>query len=193
MPEYGEVGFTLSDIKVAALASDNTYGTPGSLEYGQKLEFSPQADTDMIKAYGMAVELLAVVTHCTGAFDAGLIDDSAYQIIAGNAVASAAFGTTPNQYNRLDVQVGQDGLPYFGLIGKLFGVGGADLHVGFAKCKLDSMPGFTIEQNKFVLPSTAVSMITPDVSIRKLVRIERHETAEDISSDFDTWFASFFS
>lgn len=193
MPEYGEVGFTLTAIKIAALASDNTYGTPGSLEYGQKLEFSPEADQDELKAYGMSVELLSVVTRATGTLDAGLIDDSAYQIMAGNGVAVVTGGTTPNRYSQMDVLVGEDGLPYFGLIGRLMGVAGADLHLGFSKCKLDSFPGFTIEQNKFILPSVGMKMITPDITLRRLVRFKRHETGTAITDDFDTFFSGHFS
>ncbi len=193
MPEYGEVAFTLMDIKVAALASDNTYGTPVSLGYGQSLEFSAQADSDMIKAYGMGVELLRVITHATGTLSQGQLDFAGYAILIGNGFDKNDFGTTPAQYSQVDIQVGGSGLPYFGLVGKLAGVVGADLHVGFSKSMLDTMPSFTVEQNKFVLPSAAMTMITPDVTNRLLLSYETHETAEAITSDFDTFFDRHFS
>jgi hypothetical protein len=194
MPEYGEVSFTLLDIKAAALGSDNTYGTPVSLGYGQSLEFSPQADSDMIKAYGMGVELLRVITHATGTLSQGQLDFAGYAVLIGSGgFVKNDFGTTPTQYSQVDVKVGDSGLPYFGLIGKLAGVNGADLHLGFSKCMLDTIPGFTVEQNKFILPSCAMSMITPDVTNRMLLSYDTHETAQDITDDFDTFFARHFS
>lgn len=190
MPEYGEVAFTLSEIRVAPLLSNGTYGTSVALDYGQKLSFEPQADTDQIKAYGMIVERLAVTTHATGSLDQGLVDFDAYAVmIAGLAASSSETGSSPNKTTVLEHLVGDAGLPYFGLIGRLAALRGAGLHLGFRKCMLDKVPGFTVDQNKFILPSTTMTMITSDVTTRQLLRLKRLETNTAIPVDFNTFFA----
>lgn len=188
MPDYGQVGFTLIDIKIAPYNLDGTYGTAVSLQYGQKLGFKPVATNDMLTAYGMGVELLSVVTHGEGTLTQGLIDLPAYAVLIGGT--STESGSTPNRERTLDYTVGGQGLPYFGLIGKLAGVNNSDLHLGFRKCMLDSIPGFDMEQNKFILPETGMKMITPDVATRKLLRLRTHETAAAVPTVFTSFFAA---
>lgn len=188
MPLYGEVGYTIVDLRIAALLSTGLYGTSVQLDYLQELEFTTQADTDMIKAFGYQVESLSVPTHATGTMQLGSIDFSAYVILAG--LTEVISGTAPTEQSILDILAGgESGLPYFGVVGKLQSVLGADLHVGFFKAKLDTVPGFRMEQNRFILPQSAMTMIVNNQTDRKLVRLERHETAIVIESDFDVFFA----
>lgn len=184
--EATQVAFTLTAMSVAALDVSNwTYGTPVSLEYGQSLGFEPQHDTDQLKAYGKIVQMLSVLTHITGTLSQGLIDYPAYAVMVGQSQTSS--GTPPNVHKILDAVAGGSGMPYFGLVGKLATLQNGDLHIGFPMCKLEKMPGFTVEQNKFVLPSTNIVMVTP-ATASKPFRMKTHETATSVYTNFNTFF-----
>lgn len=186
MPEFASIGYNLVQIKIAALdTADYTFGTPVELEYGQELGFEAAADNQELKAYGLTVQLLSVITHFTGTLSQGLIDVNAYSILVGEASVDSG---SPVTQSTLDYLVGGAGLPYFGLIGRLASVGGADIHLGFPMCKLDRVPNFQIRQNEFIMPSSGIKMIAPDTTTRKAARLRRHVTTTAITADFDAFF-----
>lgn len=184
MPEFGEVVYTLTDLVIAALNSDGTYGTSLALDYGQSLTIEPIADNDTLKAFGMNVELLSVPIGAKFTLAQGSVQFAALEILLG--LTAVDSGTTPNQISTLDMLGGGAGLPYFGIIGKMASINGGAFKVGGFKAKLDSIPQIGVEQNKFVLPEVTGQFAAQNTTTRKLFRIKREETAAAIGtvSDF---------
>lgn len=187
-PTYGEVSFSIEGLSIATLNSDGTYGTPVSLVYGQTFGFTSEADTDQLKAFGMIVETLTVPTHFTGTFTQGAIDIDAYEIMCG--LTADVSGSSPSGQTDLSFTAGGSGLPYFGMIGRLAGVQGAGVLVGFPKMMLDSYPSFEVEQNRFIMPETSARAIVQDTTSRMAAKVRMLETAQEIPTDFDTFFGS---
>lgn len=187
MPTFGEVVYSIQDIWVASLSAAGTYGTPVKLDYPQKVEFKPAADTDMLKAGGMGVELLTVPTHVEGTIGLGALDLDGIAVLIGQSATTS--GTTPNQQRTLIVVAGGAGLPYWGMIGRMASPGGADKLIGLPKCMLDNPPQFMAEQNKFALPETGFKSVAASSSTGKLLYIQDRETAATGTPNFGTFFA----
>lgn len=182
MPEFSEVAFTLTDIVIAAL-SGGSYGSDVALSYAQTLTIEPQADNDMLKAEGMIVELLSVVTHATFKISSGAVDFAALEALLN--LTSSLSGTTPNQVDTLDFLAGGSGLPYFGYLGRFVTTEGGEFIVGGFKAMLDSIPNVGGDQNKFMLPEMAGSMAAQDTTDRRLFRAKKIETATTLPTVAD--------
>jgi hypothetical protein len=175
---YGEVVFSLKKLQIASYnILTDVMGTPVDLPEAQKLEFAFIADNDQIKAEGALTHLLSVITHGTFKMSNAGLSFEALAAITG--ASNASSGTTPTRSRKFRTAAGGDGLPYFTIAGKMSAEGGADFHVGLAVCKLDTMPSWTFEQNKFVLSEMAGKCIQR--SGGKVVYIDAHETATDIN------------
>lgn len=194
MPSYGDVIYNITGMYVAALQSDNAYGTPSYIDYGQELSWEYEADNDEIKSYGLIVESLSIPTKATGNFMQASMDFASFAILT--SFSGSESGSTPNQVNTLDLLVGGAGLPYFGIIAAFAAISGANMLAGFPKCKLQTIPGFTIEQNTFRTSEVGIDMFAPSTTVRKVSRYKKYETAAAIPSsanDFDTYFNGMFS
>lgn len=186
-PTYGEVVYSIQDIWIAALSAAGTYGTAVKLDYPQKVEFKGMADNDMLKAGGLGVELLTVPTHVEGVIGLGALDLEGIEVLIGQAMTSS--GSTPNGQRTLIIVGGGAGLPYFGMIGRMAATNGADKLIGLPKCKLDTPPQFTAEQNKFALPETGFKGVAANSATGKLMYIQDRETAASGTPNFGTFFA----
>lgn len=185
---YGDVVFTLNDLKVAPWLSGNTYSpTAVSLGYTSTLSFSVQADNDQIKAFGMLVELLSVITHIEGNIENAAIDSEASWVLSGFATTSS--GSAPSRTGTMDILGGGGGLPYFGAVGAFAGLNNSGIFVGIRKCKLDTFPEWNVDQNKFRMAKTGFKGVVPDTSSRYLIRIRKYETATTVPTDLNTFFA----
>jgi hypothetical protein len=100
-------------------------------------------------------------------------------------MANDSSNTTPNRQRTLELPPGGAGLPYFAIGGKMVGEQSDDLHAGLVCVKLDSIPSWKAEQNKFVMSGVSGKAIAPNN--RKLIYLRGHETAADI--DFATLFS----
>ena len=192
MPEFGDVIYNISGMYVAALQSDNTFGEPAFVEYGQDYSWDYEADTDEIMSYGQIVETLAIIKKATGTMKEASLNMASKSIMTGTSESES--GTSPNKIATIDFQTGGAGLPYFGIIVAGSSVAGNVL-AGFPKCKLQTIPSFKIEQNKFRLGEAKVDMLPPSSLIRKVSRIRRNETAASIpttGAGFDAFFAGMF-
>ena len=176
MPQFSEVLYNPVDYIVAKLNNDNSYGTPQRIDYFEKVTFDFEADTDEIKSAGMIVEALSIATKVTGSSDNGALNFAAMSIIQTDTPTSV-YGTTPNQYQYADIQVGGAGNPYFGQIVQFASTLGGGALVGFPKSMLDKKPGFDIDQNKFRVGSAEWSAFAPSVISRRVCRILKYETA----------------
>lgn len=185
-PAFGQVAFSLTGVKIFPYDPvAGTWSTGVDLEYVNVLEIKPEADSDEIMSGGMVVETLAVPTKATGKMTFAALNFNAY---------SALFGVTPASAGATNKSVkmvaGGRGNSYFGMIGKLLGVGTADAHVGFGKCMMMSHPSIKVEQNKFILPEMEVVMIAPDSSTGIYYKINTNSTDTAIGSAFGTWWAA---
>ncbi len=188
MPEFASVVFTITNIRVARLRADGTYDPVSySLQYGSEMSFEVEADTDQIKSYGMIVALLSIVTSLAGTLKQAAIDPPGLNIMV--AVDDTSTGSTPNRVATADFLAGGAGLPYFGAAGDFAAENGANAHLGLRKMKLDTMPGWMVEQNKFRLDEVKFRAIPIDTTTRKMHRLKRNETSAALPEDLNTFFA----
>jgi hypothetical protein len=175
---FGEVVFTLTELQIAPYnILTDVIGTAVVLPESQKFEFTPEGDTDEIMAGGKVTHLLSVMTKGTFTLSSAGIPFAALAIMTGWTHGSS--GSTPNQQTTLQGTPGGAGLPYFAVAGKMMGENGDDAHVGFVGCKLDAPPGWSIEQNKFLIGECSGSVIAPNA--RDMPYVEAHETAAAIN------------
>lgn len=184
---YADVVFTLTGLKVAPWLVGNSYSpTAVDLGYPSELSFTIQADADQIKALGMLVELLSVITHVEGKIKNAALDSEASYVMTGHATTSS--GSTPNRTGTIDYIAGGAGMPYFGVVGSLAGLNGSNLLVGIRKAKLNMPPAMVVEQNKFRMADTDFKGVVPDTTTGKLFRLRKYETAGSIPTDLNTFF-----
>lgn len=176
MPAYSEVVYNPTDLIVAKLNNDNTYGTPVRIDYFEKVTFDFEADTDEIKSGGLIVEALSIATKVTGSLDNGALNFAAMSIIQGDT-PTTSYGVTPNQYQYADITVGGSGNPYFGLIVLYASTLGGNLLAGFPKAMLSKKPAFEVDQNKFRVGSAEFGAYAPSVISRRVARLLKYETA----------------
>lgn len=191
MVAYSEVLYNITEAKVALLANDNTYGTPVAIDYLQTLTFEYEADTDEIMSGGLIVETLAIVKKATGEVSNAAMNWAAMAVMCG--LTAGDYGTTPNQYGVMDFAVGGAGLPYFGLIMRAEATLGGNVIIGFPKAKLQTYPGFEMDQNKFRLGSAGFDAVAPSTTVRKAVRVKKNETAGSVptsAADFLAFFTT---
>lgn len=196
MPNFGDVIYSPTSVVVAPLNADNSYGTAAVLEYVQKVSFEPTSDSDSIKAYGMEVEGLAILTSLEGTIEEASLDWTASAILTG--FSNTSSGVTPNQAVTQDALGGGSGYPYFGLIVTYAATNGAAFVVGFPKCKITEMPGFEVEQNKFRTGEISFKGFVASVSTRKFMRQRKYESASNVptfstAGAFDTFLGTLFA
>lgn len=187
MPEYGDVEFNLTDLRLAPLLSNNTYGGSVSLVYGNSLSFGPEAANDDLMSYGMLVERLAVLEKVTGQFQQGAFDATSLWIMTGATTSSS--GTTPSRQADTEILLGGSGLPYFGVIGNFASLNGANVLIGLRKIQLDTFPEWKVDANKFRISETNFTGMAIDTTTRKAVKMRRYETAVNNITDFNVFFA----
>lgn len=181
--------YTITDLRVARWDGSN-YGTVVQLAEGQMLQFEPQADTDEKKSYGLIRRLLTVVTHINFNIGVGLIQANAVWVMTGVAQSTSGSGSTLAQRLRLDA--GGGGLPYFGVVGNFAtddADGTGDIAIGLPLCKLDAPPSLSSEQNQFILPESSGKGIAnaSASNTRGCLIIDQNVTAQTIAN-FDAFF-----
>lgn len=191
MPSYGDVIYNPYEAFAAALLPNLTYGPPSRVDYMGKVSFEYESDTDELKSGGMIVETITIPTKVTGEIEQGSLDYITWAIMTG--FGAAEYSTTPNRYYRSTVKLGGEGLPYFGLIIAYAALSGANLLVGFPKVKLDTVPGFDQEQNKFRLSNSNFSGLAVSTSNRGAVVYQKNETAKSVPATSAAAFLDFFS
>ena len=189
MPQFAEVVYNITDAWVARLNLDNTYGTPVRVDYIGKVSFEYESDTDEIKSGGQIVETLTVPTKATGEITQASLDFAGMAVLLGTV--NGSYSTTPNQYGVQDIPVGGEGLPYCGLIVAYASVYGGNMLAGFPKFRLDTVPGFDADQNKFRIGSANFTAIAPSVNARKVVRYKKYETAAAVPQSAANFLAFF--
>lgn len=175
MPAFSEVIYNPFDVIVAKLNNDNTYGTPQRVDYFEKVSFDWEADTDEIKSAGLIVESLSVATKATGTLDTGALNFACMSIIQGDT-PTTVYGTTPSQYQYVDIEVGGAGNPYFGMMVLYASTLGGALIAGFPKAMLSKKPAFEVDQNKFRVGSADFNAFAPSTVIRRAARLLKYET-----------------
>ena len=178
--------YTITDLRVARWDGSN-YGTVVSLAEGQMLQFEPQADTDEKKSYGLIRRLLTVVTHVNINIGVGLVQANAIWVMCGIVQSVSGSGDTLTQRLRLDA--GGAGLPYFGVVGNFASDDLGDVVIGIPLCKLDTAPSLSSEQNQFILPeSSAKGIANASASNpRGVLYIDQNKEAQTIAN-FDAFF-----
>lgn len=176
---HSEILFTLVQCFVQPYnILTDTFGTAVELPETQTFEFGFVADTDQIKAAGYLQHLLTVTTHATFKLGSAGIPFEAMVTIAGATNSSSV--ASPNQLRRLRFSAGSSGLPYFALVGRLVGEQSDDAWIGLPCNKLDNVPGFKVEQNKFIMAEAGGRAIKSGT--RNLVEVFGHETALAITA-----------
>ncbi|MBL8162456.1 MAG: hypothetical protein JNJ61_10760 [Anaerolineae bacterium] len=191
MPQYGEVIYNPIEVYVATLNVDNTFGTPVAIDYLGKVSFNPEADSDDLMSAGMIVETLRIAKIVTGEISQGSLDFASLAVLCG--ITPGNYSTTPNRYSVADFKMGGAGLPYFGMIIHYASTLGANAFIGFPKAKLDTIPGFESDQNKFVIRNTGFSAVPVNTTGRNAFRIRRNETATTLASFYGSSSANFLS
>jgi hypothetical protein len=192
MPAFSEVFYNPSDVIVAKLNSDNTFGTPQRVDYFNKISFEIPSDNDEIMTGGMIVEKLSIAKEVDGTFEMGAMNYAAASILYGDAPV-AVYGSTPNQYQYLDLTTGGAGNPYFAMIVRVESTNGGAALLGFMKCILKQKPGFTMDQNKFRIGPAGFNAVAPSQVIRRACRVVKYETAPATLNVVSGLFTGFFN
>jgi hypothetical protein len=186
---FGTVVFTLRNLRIAGLLPNLSYVTQSySLEHGSELSFEVMADTDQLRSYGMIAELLSVVTHLEFTLINASLDPDGMFPMTG--IDWGSSGSAPNQVATADILAGDDGLPYFGIVGDFASLYGSSVLIGLRRCKLDTLPGWKVEMNKFRIAETKGKAIVIDTTTRRLHRVRRYETGQQIPTDLNLFFAA---
>jgi len=176
MPTYGDVLYNLQGLWIASLdISDDTYGTPVFAEIVTKFSYEFDVAEDELMAYGLIVDVLAIVKKATGSIQFGSMDYPVFAIITGQTANTS--GTTPNEVRDLDLQIGTDN-SYFGAWAQFQSTKGTAV-VGLPKCKLTGPPPFTIEENAFRRGEVTMKMLAPSTLKKRLFRLRTFETVSD--------------
>lgn len=163
------------------------YGTGIALDDRQYLTAELQVDTDKMKSAGVDSALLSVVTGAKGKFSQGRVQIAVLDTITGES--SSNSGASGSRVRNTGVDAGED-LPYFGVVGHMYGENGENIVVGLPLFKADAPPGFTMtDQNKFHMTECSGSAIANALSATptRVLFIKEQETAALIT-DGDTFF-----
>jgi len=189
MPSYGDVIYNPSGAVIARYNLNNTYGTPGVVDYMGKFMFNYESDTDELKVSGAIVETLSIPTKAVGEMEQLSLDFVTWGLLTG--YAADEYGSNPNRYYQTDVRFGGEGVPYCGIIIAYTATNGANALVGFPKFKIDTPMGFDVDQNKFRKASVSLTAVGVGPRYRG-VRIRKHETAAALPTT-PTAFLQFFT
>lgn len=193
---WANTPFTILNLYVALLGSDNSYGTPAVFENPQSFSYTPQHDNDEIKARGANRELLSVLIGYEASLDEASLKADAVNIVTG--YTESLSGTTPNQVATEDDSAGGEGKPYVGLVAVYAGTLGSRFVMGFAKGMIMNDPEFEAGQNEFRTGSIDFAFATATPSVAKIRRMRKYETASDVpdftqAAIWDTYFSGIFS
>lgn len=189
MPNYGDVIYNPTAVYVAPLLSNNTFGTPARMTYQGKLSYTYESDHDELKSGGAIREVITIPTKIKGTIEEMALDYVSWGIITG--FAAAEYSTTPNRYYRAMPRLGGEGVPYVGLIVAYAALNGANLLAGFPKFKVDTPPGFDVDQNKFRKGSSDFSAVGAGDAGYAAV-LQKYETAAQIPTSAAA-FLQFFT
>lgn len=188
MANYADHVFNLTDLVVAPiLASGAISAVSVRFGEGSKLSFQVKADGDMIKAYGTASRKATIPTHVEGEIEFASLDKDAYAVVAG--VTAVEAGLTPNRVSTMKFLAGGAGLPYFAMVGAMAADDGGNEHVGLYKVKLDTLPEYNSEMNKYVLYNAKFTAVVKNTISRELYVVKINETAVAVPADINTIFA----
>lgn len=179
MPPYSEVIYNCTDIYIARLLNDNTYGTPTRLEHIGEFSFEFEHDQDELMSAGLIVDTLSIAKKVTGEMTQGALDLAAMVIMCD--LQTGEYGATPNRYAVTDFQLGGGGMPYVGLLAAYEATLAGNVFVGFPKFKLQAIPGFKQSQNKFRIGNAKWDAIAPSTTRRTAMRMKKNETKAQLS------------
>lgn len=182
---FGDKPFGLTDLKVAVLNADGTYGTPVALPEGRKLVMAAKTVTSKLPGYlGATAAVATVVQDVEVTIDGGTVPKEFLAAVLG--LTAETGGTTPDATKSLNLEVRKP-FPYFGVIGVALDDDGGDTHFGLPKVKLTELPEWTAqnEDNLFVTSSMKGLAIADDAG--KAIYLLSHETAAE--ADFTEIFA----
>lgn len=194
MPEYGDIAFTVQNVYVAPLNTDNTFGTPGALEYVQSFSYDPLVDEDTIKAQGGNREKLTVIIGAESTLEEASLKATAVDIITG--YTSSESGTTPNRVRTVDGEGAGSGKPYVGVVIVIATTNNGRLVYGFPRSMVKGDPQFQAGQNEFRTGEFGFEHLL--TTINKYMRMKRYESASDVpdfsvAANWDTYFTGIFS
>lgn len=184
MPDVAAVWYNCTNMKVAPLLANGTYGGPVALDIGSEMQFAFENDTDELFSYGMVVERLSITVRVTGQFMQGSLDSVALWVMTG--VNTVSSGSQPNRIADSEILAGGSGLPYFGLMGEFAATNGANGWAFLRKIQLETIPEYKIERNKFRISEVKFAGMAKDTSGRKLVKIRQNETLATLP-DFNAY------
>lgn len=187
--EFAGVIYNPKRIIVSTVSAAGVFGTPVDLDYFQKASFDVEADQDEIKSGGLIVEKLSVATKVVGTLSSGSLNFLARAIMEGDTPTSI-YGSSPNQYQYLDITVGGPGNPYFAMIIEYAATFGGNVLIGFPKSMLTQKLGNDVDQNKFRIGEAEFEAVAPNPLIRRACRILKYETAAtmQLTSGYMTGF-----
>lgn len=188
MANYADHVFNLTDLVVASILANGNINTV-SIRFGEgsKLTFQVKSDGDMIKAYGMASRKATIPTHIEGEIEFASFDKDAYAVVTG--ITAVEAGLTPNRIGTMKFLGGGAGLPYFAMVGAMAADDGGNEHVGLYKVKLDSLPEYNSEMNKYVLYNAKFTGVVKNTTTRELYVVKINETSVAVPADVTTIFA----
>ena len=181
---FGNLPVSLTDLRVAPLNADGTYGTAVQDSHGRILTITPNMTTAKVKAYGKTAAVAAIVEDANVALEGGGYSWDVLAVVAGATVTES--GVTPAQEKSAPIAAGSN-LSYWGVVGKALGDDGGDIHVGCPKVKLTKMPETKMDGdgNAFVTGNMEGLAIADDSGY--VIYPLAHETAGAI--DFTEIFA----
>ena len=196
MPDNGDIVYSVKEIWVAALEDNaGAYGTPAYIEYPQDGGYSPEMDTDKIKAGGANVESLAIQIGSTITLKEASMRDDAINIIEGETATTSGSGDA--EVKTREHGGGGEGLPYFGIIQVFNATNGAAYVYAAAKCKAQTKQEFKAEQNKFRVGEMKIDALAtaPAYKVEKTMKYASADNLPDFSDAavFEATMASLWS
>ncbi len=176
--------------KVAGF-DENTeaYGTPVSSRALNTGEIEPEYDTDEAKIGGAIEHILAVMTGGNLKLTNVGYDVDWLKVVTNIVHSSSGSGT--GTVRTITVNAGENN-PYVGLIVQYLLDGGGDMHVGFARAKIQKALGVSVgESSEFAMSDIEAKfgrLRLADGTTIAAIKIENHATQTAITSDFDTFF-----
>lgn len=182
---FGDKPFSIKEITVAALNSDGTYGTAVSVPQARKLTVTPNIVTSkLIGTRSKTAAVASVLQDATVEIDGGGYTWDALAVMIGTAVTET--GVTPNQTKQQNWAAATN-MPYFGLIGVLDDDDGGDMHIGFPKVKLTSLPAIEAAGDEEAFITNVMEGVAIADDDGYVMYPVAHETAE--AANFTTIFS----
>lgn len=168
--------FGLLEAKIATLNLDGTYEAAVTVDAPRRFLVRVRTISGELEGGDEIVDTHAKIIAVQVELEKGGIDLDVLQVLAGKDYDS--YGVTPNTAKMLSI--GQENLPYFGLVGLASHTHGGGANVFFAP-KVKIMEGFelTMQYGQYSIPSLTAS------GLRKtpwgFASILEYETAPDLT------------